>query len=282
MSLSLGAISVLFPDSGSQSDATGLLQTLYGGGQSISTGGGQPLQALSQAEANQTQDIQTTAAQPDVQRAISQFTTAVGKATSVQQLLSNPAVLQVLLTANGLGDQTQYTALAQKALTSNVNDANSLVNQLSDTRWKTVAQTYDFASKGLSVIQSPQVISTIANAYAEVTWRNSLDATTPGLSNALTFRQEASGITSVDQILGDSVLRTVVTTALGIPEQIAFQPLEAQEKAISSQLNISQFQDPQFVETFAQRYLLGAGQASSASTTTDLTSLAVQSQGLLV
>ena len=282
MSLSLSAISTLFPSTSTQTGADGLLQILYGGGQS-SASGGDPLPALTQAEANQTADIQTTARQPDVARAISQFTAAVGKATSVQQLLQNPVVLQVLLTANGLGDQTQYTALAQKALTSDPSDPNSLVNQLSDTSWKSVAQTYDFATKGLSIIQQPSVISTIANAYAEVTWRQSLDATTPGLSNALTFRGEASTITSVDQILGDPVMRAVVTTALGIPEQIAFQPIEAQEKAISSRLDLSQFKDPQFVEAFTQRYLIAAGQAASSSTsTTDVTSLAVQSQGLVV
>ena len=66
-------------------------------------------------------------------------------------------------------------------------------------------------------------------------------------------------ITSVDQILGNPTMRTVVTTALGIPEQIAFQPLEAQEKAISSQLNITQFQDPKFVESFVQHYLITNG-----------------------
>ncbi len=285
MSLSLSLVSTLFDSSGSQSGAAGLLQTLYGGGgQQGVTDPSQSLQALTQAEANQAQDIRTTAQQPAVQRAVAQFTSAVQSATSVQQLLSNPNVMQVLLTANGLGDQTSYTALAQKALTSNVNDPNSLVNQLSDTRWKPVAQTYNFANDGLSIIQQPKVIATIANAYAEVTWRQSLDATTPGLSDALSFRQEASGITSVDQILGDPVLRTVVTTALAIPEQIAFQPLEAQEKAISSQLDISQFKDPQFVETFTQRYLIAAAQqATSASgSTQDLTSLAVQSQGLVV
>ncbi len=283
MSLSLSLVTTLFGTTGSQSGADGLLQTLYGGGQQSVMDPSQSLQALNQAEANQSQDIQATSQQPDVQRAIAQFTSAVQKATSVQQLLSNPAAMQVLLTANGLGDQTSYTALAQKALTSNVNDPNALVNQLSDTRWKTVAQTYDFANKGLSVIQEPQVIATIANAYAEVTWRQSLDATTPGLSNALTFRQEASGVTSVDQILGDSVLRTVVTTALGIPQQIAFQPIEAQENAISSRLDLSRLKDPNFVDAFTQQYLIAAAeQATSTSTTPDLSSLAVQSQGLVV
>ncbi len=158
-----------------------------------------------------------TAAQPAVKRAVDAFTAGVSSAKTVQQLLANPAVMQVLLTANGLADQIPYTALAQKTLQSNLNDPKSLANKLTDKRWKPVVQTYDFANKGLKVIQDPKVISTIANAYAEVTWRQSLDAATPGLSNALTFRSEASTITSVDQILGDPVMRDVVTTALGIP-----------------------------------------------------------------
>lgn len=283
MSLSLSDITTLFPGSTSSSAASDLLQTLYQGAASGNASGLDPLQALNQAEANETSDIQMTAQQPDVARAIGQFTAAVKGATSVQQLLQNPAVLQVLLTANGLGDQTQFTALAQKALMSNPSDPNSLVNQLSDTRWQSVVSTYQFATEGLKVIQNPSTITTIANAYAEVTWRDSLDATTPGLSNALTFRQEASTITSVDQILGDPIMRAVVTTALNIPEQIAFQPLEAQEKAISSRLDLTRFQDPHFVETFTQQYLIAAQAAASDSgNTTDLSSLAVQAQGLVV
>ena len=87
----------------------------------------------------------------------------------------------------------------------------------------------------------------------------------------------------MDQILGDPVMRSVVTTALGIPEQIAFQPLEAQEKAISSRLDISKFQDPQFVESFTQRYLLAAQQQAtqSSSTSSTLEALAVRAEGVI-
>jgi len=265
-----------------------LLQTLYGiGGQPTNVAGQTPVVALESAEQNQTQDVKATAAQPTVQHAIAAFTAGVQKATSVKQLLNNPAVMQVLLTANGLADQLNFTALAQKALTSNLKDPKSLANTLTDTRWKSVAQTYNFATKGLSVIQNPATISTLANAYAEVTWRKSLDAQTPGLSNALTFRAEASTITSVDQILGDSVMRNVVTTALGLPLEIAIQPLTTQEKAISSRIDIKQFKDPKFVETFVQRYLIANNSSTNpnAPTTTatpDLTTLASQAQGLLV
>jgi hypothetical protein len=283
MGTTLSYLTSLYGTSGG-TGSDSMLATLYGfAGQTAASSGQNPVTALTSAEQGQTKDIKATAADPAVKRAVDAFTAGVIKAKTVQQLLTNPAVMQVLMTANGLADQIPYTALAQKTLQSNVNDPKSLANMLADTRWKSVVQTYDFANKGLSVIQNPKVLSTIANGYAEVTWRRSLDATTPGLSNALTFRGEASTITSVDQILGDPVMRTVVTTALGIPLQIAFQPLEAQEKAIRTQLDITKFKDPKYVESFVQRYLIAANSsAASGGTTPDINTLAVQSQGLVV
>lgn len=270
-------------NSGTATTGDSLLNAIYGIGASGARSGINPLTALNTAENNETADIAATAQQPQIQRTIAAFEAAVSSATSPAQLLQNPAALNVILTANGLGDQVPYTALAQQALLSNPSDSNSLVNQLTDSRWLPVVNLYDFATQGLSVIQSPQVQSTLANAYAEVTWRNSLDATTPGLSNALTFRGEASTITSVDQILGDPILRTVVTTALNIPEQIALQDLGAQEQAISSRVNISQFQDPNFVNSFTQQYLLAAqAAAATAPSGSSLDSLAIQAQGLVV
>jgi Protein of unknown function (DUF1217) len=283
MGTTLSYLTSLYGTSGG-TGSDSMLATLYGfAGQTAASSGQNPVTALTSAEQGQTKDIKATAADPAVKRAVDAFTAGVSKAKTVQQLLTNPAVMQVLMTANGLADQIPYTALAQKTLQSNVNDPKSLANMLADTRWKSVVQTYDFANKGLSVIQNPKVLSTIANGYAEVTWRRSLDAKTPGLSNALTFRGEASTITSVDQILGDPVMRTVVTTALGIPLQIAFQPLEAQEKAIRTQLDITKFKDPKYVESFVQRYLIAANSsAASGGTTPDINTLAVQSQGLVV
>ncbi|HST76834.1 MAG TPA: DUF1217 domain-containing protein [Acetobacteraceae bacterium] len=269
---------------GSSTDSSNLLATLYGyAGQSAASSGQNPVTALLQAEQNETKSVATTAAQPAVARDVAAFRAGVANAKDAAALLSDPAVMKVLLTANGLGDQLQYTALAKKALLSNTSDPTALANQLTNTQWKATAQTYDFANQGLAVIQNPKVLDTLANAYAEVTWRQSLDATTPGLSDALTFRAQAASVTSVDQILGDPVLRRVVTTALGIPQQIAFQDLPAQENAISTRLDITQLQDPRFVEKFAQRYLVAAANsASSSSTTPDLMSLAVQARGLVV
>lgn len=245
-----------------------------------------PITALAIAQHNQTTDIATEAIQPQVLRDIAAFTTAVKNAKTPQELLQNPTVLKVLLTASGLGSQVGYPALAQKALLSDPSKSDSLAQQLSgsNAQWLSTAQTYDFATKGLSIIQNPKVMSTITNGYAEVLWRQSLDAQTPGLSNALDFIQNAKTFTSATQILGDSVMRTVVTTALGLPPQIAYQDVNTQASAITSRLDVSNFQNPSFVQSFADRYLAivqSQAQSQPSNASVSIASLAAQSMGLL-
>lgn len=264
-------------------DASGtLLGALYGFAPASAAPSGDPIAALRAAERDEAKDIAATARQPQVQRDVAAFRAGVAKAGTPAALLSDPAVLKVLLTANGLGDQQAYPALARKALMSNLQDPKSLANTLADTRWKAAARTFAFAAQGLAVIRDPKVLNTLASGYAEVTWRKSLDRATPGLSNALDFRARAAAITSVDQILGNGTLRTVVTTALGIPLQIALQPLEAQERAISSRVDIAKFKDPAFVDKFTQRYLIAAAAGAPGTPSADLVSLSVQARGLLV
>ncbi len=280
MSSSLSYLTSLYSDT--FGGGSSLLDTIYGIG-GTAAGSANPVQALQSAEQNQAQDVKQTATEPMVKTTMAAFTQAVNGAKSMTQLLANPTFMNVLLTANGMSDQIGYTALATQAVTSNLSDPKSLANNLTDTRWKTLAQSYDFSATGLSSFKNPATIASIANAYATATWQKNEDSVTPGLSNALAFKAQASTITSVDQILGNPTMRTVVTTALGIPEQIAFQDLGAQERAISTQVDVTKFKDPKFVETFVQQYLIAnaASASSSSASTPDLTTLAVQGQGFL-
>lgn len=281
MSTSLSYLPSLLPNVAGAS--TSLLETLYGQSSKTKTGQ-EAIQALANAEQHQTREIEATAREPAVERAVARFTQAVRSATSVEELLANKPAMDVLLTANGLGDQKDYTALVKAVLTSDLGDPDSLANTLTDTRWKTLASTYNFAAKGLSSIQGTKAIGAIGQAYAQTVWEQKLNDATPGLANALAFKSLAGSVTHVDQILGDPTMRTVVTTTLGIPKQIAFQPLEAQERAITDRLDIGKLQDSKFVENFARRYLIAHAQAdtTASSTDTSLTSLAVQAGGILV
>lgn len=250
---------LLFQPSSSTSGATSILQALYGAPASTTgTSSVDPIVALQLAQANQTTDIANEAKTPTVELQIAAFTKAVQSATSVKSLLTNPSFLTVFLTANGLGSSANETALAQQALSSNPDDSSSLANQLSTTNsaWLATAKTYNFYANGLAAIQSPNVLSTITNGYAEVLWRQSLDNQTPGLSNALYFLANAASLTSPDEVLGNSVARTVVTTAFGIPPQLAYQPLQAEEAAIGNVLDFSKLNDSHYVQSITDQYLV--------------------------
>lgn len=238
-------------------------------GQATSGISADPVSALQNAERNETKAVKQQQNDPETKLDINRFLAAVAKAPDLPTLLKDPTARKVLLTANGLGDQVDYTALATKALSSDTTKTTNLASTLSDTRWLTMAKTFDFANKGLAKLKDPSVLNTITQGYAGVKWRESLDETTPGLSAALDFRERASTIKSAVQILGDTNLRKVVTTALGLPLEIAYQPLEAQEKAISSRLDISKFSSATFVEQFTRRFLI-ANQATASTSSSYL------------
>lgn len=257
------------------------LSLLYGQASSTSRSSLDPIQALQQAERDQPKKIAAEARKPEVQRDLAAFRKAVGGAKDVKTFLANPTVQRVLLTANGLGDQLGYPALALKALMSKLNDPSSVANQMPNPRWKAAAATYDFAAKGLTVLRDPKVLDTVTSAYAEISWRKSLDAATPGLSDALSFREKAGSVRNAYDILGDATLRRVVTKALGIPDEIAYQSLNAQEKAISSKLDVKKLRDPGAVDALIKRYLIVASNGGDQPPPTTA-QLAAQAFGLLV
>ncbi|HTW72903.1 MAG TPA: DUF1217 domain-containing protein [Acetobacteraceae bacterium] len=280
---------ILFSGETGADAGAAILNALYSGSSSSTptttfVSSGNPITDLKLAQQEQTTGVAAEAKQPQVANVINAFTKAVSSATSIQQALLNPNVQQVLLTANGLSNYIGETALVQKVLLSDPTQSNSLVNQLNDPTWLSTVQTYNFAQNGLAELQNPQVMSTLTNAYAEVEWRQGLDQATPGLANALTFLGQASSITSVNDVLSNDTNFEVVTTALGIPQDIVFQDQSAQENAISSRLNIPQLQNRNYVTSITDQYLLAMQENNQSSTSlgTGLSALAEQANGLVV
>ena len=260
-----------------------LLATQYGFGDSArATSFTDPFTALRLADKNRTREVAVAAKLPETLRDVIAFRKAVTKADTVAQALANPSVMKVLLTANGLSDQLPYAALARKVLLSDPADPKSLVNRLADRRWSAVVKTFEFATKGIERLKDPKVQDTLADGYAEVAWRRGLEAGTPGLSDALDARERAAKFTTALQVLGDPVLRRVVTTALGIPQEIAFQELPAQERAITTRLDLKRLQEPKFVAVLVQRYLLERQRSALADGSGGYGTLSAQSRSLYV
>jgi hypothetical protein len=263
--------SLLFSPAGSLPSASAaILNALYNTAPTSTTGfasTGDPLLDLKLAQTDQTADTAKEAQVPQVAQAITAFTSAIKNATSIQSALGNPNVQQVLLTASGLSNYIGETGLVQKAFMSDPSDPNSLVNQLGDGTLLSTVQTYNFAQNGLEELQNPKIQATLTNGYAEIMWRQSLNTATPGLSNALDFISQASSITSVSDVLNNATNFFVITGALGIDPDIANQDLSAQQSAIAaSSLDIPKLQNPAYVTSLTDQYLINQQESNQSST----------------
>ena len=260
---------LLFAPGGSNNASAAILNALYSTTPVNTTGfasTGDPLLDLKLAQADQTADTAKEAQVPQVAQAIAAFTKAVKGATNITTALGNPNIQQVLLTASGLSNYIGETGLVQKAFMSKLSDPNSVANQLGDGTLLSTVQTYNFARNGLAELQNPKIMATLTNGYAEVMWRQSLDQATPGLSNALDFISQASSIKSVSDVLDNATKFFVITGALGIDPDIINQDLSAQQNAIArSTLDIAKLQDPTYVTSLTDQYLINQHESSQSS-----------------
>ena len=200
---------------------------------------------------------------PQLARQMQQFTHALEKAPDLKTALRDPRVLGVLLPALGLADAVDQPGLALRALTADPKDRKGLLARLGDRRWKAAAETLNLATRGLAALRDPKIQATLADGLRRLTWQQGLDAGQPGLSDALAFRERAARAKTAIDVLGDPVLRRVVTGALGLPQQLALQSVEAQARTLTSRLDVAKLQNPREVAKLAERYVVAAAGAAS-------------------
>lgn len=189
--------------------------------------------------------------------ALAQFRTALDKAPSIEAALQDPRILKVVMPALGLPDQVGNPGLVRRALLSDPADRDGLAARLGST-WQAAATTLGVFETGLEGLRDPAMLRRLSDAYVTYQYRTGLDEQQAGMSDALYFLEAARNADTVFDVLGDPVLRRVVTGALGLPDQIAVQTVEAQGRAVAARLDIGALQDDRTVRKLAERYLIAA------------------------
>jgi hypothetical protein len=218
--------------------------------------------------AAEAQAMARFARDPAIARQMEGFARAVDRAPDLRTALCDPRVLGVLLPAMGLPDAVGQTGLALRALTADPKDAEGLLARLPDRRWRQAAETLDLAGRGLAALRDPKLQATLADGLRRLAWQKELDGTHPGIGDAMAFQQRLAtrgGVAGgVFEVLGDPVLRRVVTGALGLPPELAVQSVEAQARAVEARMDLSRLSNPREAAKLAERYLVAASGGGGA------------------
>lgn len=229
-------------------------------------GWGNPVLALREAERALPRGLAAVEREPATARAFAAFERAVARAASPKALLEDIEARAFLARALGVPESAETPALFVRAMLSDPSRPDSLVSRLNDRRLASAAATLKFATQGLASVRDSEVLATLKKGWVRATYFERLRARDPLLVDALIFKEQAEAASnSPYAVLGHPVLRRVVTTVLGLPAELALQPVEAQARAIEQRLDVARLRDPRFVQSFAERYLARAPDASKGA-----------------
>lgn len=203
----------------------------------------------------------------EVKREVDYFKSAIAKVKSVDDLFKDHRLVSFLTSATNLAGEEQYPGKMKRILSESVDNKNAVMYRLSDKRYSQAAESLRL-DQGLDKVKSAQ--NDIISAYQKNQYEASVGNENLAVREARYFEQHAGDVNSVWEVLGDPILRKVVTKTLGVPERIAFQPLETQAKALTDRVDLSKLKDANFRDKFIKRFLtqndMEQWQAGGAST----------------
>jgi Protein of unknown function (DUF1217) len=210
-------------------------------------------------------------ASPVQQRDEAYFREKIGKVKTAEQLVNDKRLLRISLTAFGLEGDVNSKAFVQKVLEGGTLKEGSLANKLADKQYQKFSAAFgfgDFSVPRTAVSTFPDEILTQFRARS---FESSVGDQNNTYRLALNAEREipalaAKGTSELAKwytLLGNSPLREVMQTALGLPKSLATIDLDQQvsvirDKALSSfgSDTVSQFADPAKLEALVRRYML--------------------------
>jgi flagellin-like hook-associated protein FlgL len=208
-----------------------------------SIGSTQALVAFQALEKNRDRFLTQFKNSSTVTKEIDYFKAQLKKINTVEEFTKDPRLVKFAATAFGLEADIQYPARLRKVLTESVADDNALSNRLSDPRYKEMAKFFGFGETGLTKAKLSFTQDELFSKYTTAAFEKAQGERNPALREALYFERKIGSIKSTYDIMGDTVLRSMVTYTLDLPPQIAVQSVEKQKALIDAKLNIEKFKN---------------------------------------
>ncbi|WP_028733797.1 DUF1217 domain-containing protein [Rhizobium leguminosarum] len=146
------------------------------------------------------------------------FEENISSITSVDDLLSSSKLKNYVLTAFGLNTEYTSTSFLKSVLTSDLDDADSFVNQLDDDVYVNLAKAFNFNEDGSTDgdVMSEDQLSLVTSAYAVAS--ATIASSETGEAYDTYFAAQLGNITSVDELMSDDKLVSYLRTAYGLTD----------------------------------------------------------------
>lgn len=177
---------------------------------------------------------------------ISYFEENIGRVDSIDKLLEDRDLLKVALTAFGVEGRDDSATILERALSEDPNGPESLVNIIGDRGLAKLSRKFGFYQSGSGFSQDEDFASRIVDNYQWQLFENSVDIVDEAIGNALSFQRGAPALASLEgndntkwySVLGDTMMREVFQTALGLPSGFSQIDIDKQLSVIKDKSEI--------------------------------------------
>lgn len=222
---------------------------------------------------NIVKSLQQTMEKPDVSKDTEYYLSHISDVKTIDEFIGDYRLFSYAMKAYGLSDMTYAKAFMRKVLTEGVASSTTFANKLSDARYREFATAFDFVKLGDQATSTTAAQVGTVEKYVRQQLEEDAGSQNEGVRLALYFERKAPKITSIYQILADPALIKVAQIALGISPMTSMADVDKQANMLSAKVGIADFQTPEKLQTFLQRFSVmwemenGTSTAQSASST---------------
>jgi hypothetical protein len=192
--------------------------------------------------------------EPSVKRATDTYLSEIEKVKSIDDFMSNDKVYNYAMKAFGLEDMAYAKAFIRRVLTEGIDDSGSMANRLTDTRFRDLAETFNFARYGSTATVFTRTKDGVVDRYLNQTLEVEVGEGSEGVRLALYFNRKAATVTNAYSLMGDRALLKVTQVALGLSASTSMLDIERQKNMIDKKLDVSDLKDPEKLEKFLTRF----------------------------
>jgi Protein of unknown function (DUF1217) len=203
---------------------------------------------------NLTRSLKAAADKPQVARETAYYLESIGNVKSIDDFLADDRLYRYAMKAFGLEEMTYAKAFMRKVLSEGVAESDSFANTLADNRYRSFAETFDFAQFGTATTIFDATRQGTVDRYVRQTLEEDAGSQDEGVRLALYFERKASGLEGPYNILADAALLKVVQTAFDLPATMSLLDIDKQADMISLRLDVEDLKDPDALAKFLRRF----------------------------
>jgi uncharacterized protein DUF1217 len=191
----------------------------------------------------------------------SYYRTRLQTLETVEELLADTRLRNVLLVAEGLRPVDVSTETLRAVLTSDLDDPNSFANQQTEIGFQKIAGSFNFDADGfIQTVSNPGAqnergLVETQRLYLTQAIEEEAGVESLGARLALYFERMAPTLTSNYDILADDALAQFVRTAFSISQETASSDIDKQKAMFDRFLDVDDLLDPEKVDILVRRFL---------------------------